>query len=142
VKLFEDELWFVMDPAHAWAVAGRVEREEIPRQNYILYARSSYTFQMVEEYFRDEEVELNIGIELGDMEAIKELVKIGLGVSILAPWIVRKELDERSLVALPLGRRKLRRHWGILCRRGKRPTLAEETFIRLCRERTEKLVGA
>ena len=141
-KLFEDELLFVTDPAHPWAMSGRVVREEIPRQNYILYARSSYTFQMVEDYFREERMELNLGIELGDMEAIKELVKIGLGVSILAPWIVRKELDERSLVALPLGRRKLRRQWGILSRRGKRPTLAEETFIRLCRERTVKLVGS
>ena len=46
------------------------------------------------------------------MEAIKELVKLNLGVSILAPWIVRKEIAEKSLVALPLGRKKLRRKWG------------------------------
>lgn len=142
VKLFEDELWFVTDPTHQWAQAGRVERAEIPRQNYILYARASYTFQMVEDYFRDEEMELNLGIELGDMEAIKELVKLGLGISILAPWIVRKELDTRELVALPLGRRKLKRQWGILWRRGKRPTLAEETFVRLCKQQTEKLIAA
>lgn len=142
VKLFEDELWFVTDPAHQWAQAGRVERAEIPRQNYILYARASYTFQMVEDYFRDEEMELNLGIELGDMEAIKELVKLGLGISILAPWIVRKELDARELVALPLGRRKLKRQWGILWRRGKRPTLAEETFARLCKQQTDKLIAA
>jgi hypothetical protein len=34
-------------------------------------------------------------------------VKLGLGVSILAPWITQKEIEEGSLVALPLGRRKL-----------------------------------
>jgi len=141
LKLFEDELWFVTDPAHPWAVSGRVERDAIPRQYYILYARASYTFQMVEEYFRDEDMELNLGIELGEMDAIKELVKLGLGISILAPWIVRKELTEGSLVALPLGRRKLKRQWGILWRRGKRPTFAEETFVRVCREQTARLVS-
>jgi DNA-binding transcriptional LysR family regulator len=67
------------------------------------------------------------------MEATKELVKLGLGVSILAPWIARKEIEAGSLVALPLGRRKLQRRWGILQWRGKRLTLAEETFIGLCK---------
>jgi DNA-binding transcriptional LysR family regulator len=67
------------------------------------------------------------------MEATKELVKLGLGVSILAPWIARKEIEDGSLVALPLGRRKLQRRWGILQWRGKRLTLAEETFIGLCK---------
>ena len=37
------------------------------------------------------------------MEAVKELLKAGLGVGILAPWMARRELAERSLVALPLG---------------------------------------
>jgi DNA-binding transcriptional LysR family regulator len=75
---------------------------------------------------------LNTVIQLGSMEAIKELVKLGLGASILAPWVARKEIEEGSLVALPLGRRKLQWRWGILHWRGKRLSLAEETFIGLC----------
>lgn len=75
---------------------------------------------------------LNAVLKVGSMEATKELVKLGLGGSVLAPWIARKELDERSLVALPLGRRKLQRRWGVLHWRGKRLTLAEDKFIRLC----------
>jgi DNA-binding transcriptional LysR family regulator len=82
---------------------------------------------------------LNTFIELGSMEAIKELVKLGLGVSILAPWIAQKELAERSLVALPLGKRKLRRNWGILHWRSRRLSLAEETFVGLCRSVTDDL---
>src|SRR5579859_1160644 len=111
--LFTDELVFLTAPLHPWAMAGAVERAEIPRQNYVLYNKNSYTFRVVEEYFRHEGMVLNTVIELGSMEATKELVKLGLGVSILAPWIARKELEERSLVALSLGRRKLKRNWGI-----------------------------
>ena len=33
---------------------------------------------MIEEYFRDEKIVLSASIELGNMEAIKELVKLGL----------------------------------------------------------------
>jgi DNA-binding transcriptional LysR family regulator len=130
--LFTDELYFLVGAQHAWAQAGRVERDEIPRQNYILYSKSSVTFRLVEDYFRREKMVLNAVLEVGSMEATKELVKLGLGVSVLAPWIARKELEERSLVALPLGRRQLQRRWGVLHWRGKRLTLAEETFINLC----------
>ena len=73
------------------------------------------------------------------MEAIKELVKLGLGISILAPWVARKELAEGSLRALPLGKRKLKRRWGILLRKEQKLTLAHETFIGLCRAVVENL---
>jgi DNA-binding transcriptional LysR family regulator len=137
--LFTDEMVFVLGPSHPWAERGRVVREEIPRQNYVLYSKSSYTFQVVEEYFREEAMVLNTVIELGSMEAIKELVKLGLGISIVAPWIARKELAEKTLVALPLGRRKLKRTWGILHWPKRRLSLAEENFISLCRSVTSTL---
>ncbi len=141
LPLFSDELWFVMDPQHPWALSGRVDRAEIARQNYILYHRNSYIFRLVEEYFREEKMVLNLFIELGSMEAIKELVKLGLGISILAPWTARQELLQKTLVTLPLSKRKLKRNWGILRRRGKRPTLAEETFVSLSRSICASVVG-
>jgi len=131
-RLFTDELHFIVGALHPWARAQQVERGEIPRQNYILYNKASITFRLIEDYFRQEDVVLNTVIELGSMEAIKELVKLGLGISIASPWIARKEIEEGSIVALPLGRRRLRRRWGILHWRGKRLNLAEETFVGLC----------
>ncbi|HVR34810.1 MAG TPA: LysR family transcriptional regulator [Methylomirabilota bacterium] len=137
--LFSDELAFLVSPMHPWARQRHVIRAGIPRENYILYNKRSYTFRMVEEYFREEEMVLNTVIELGSMEATKELVKLGLGVSIVAPWIARKELQEASLVTLPLGKRKLRRTWGISHWKGRRLSLAEETFVSLCREAAESM---
>jgi len=137
--LFEDDMQFVLAPSHPWAQAGAVVREEIPRQQYILYNKKSFTFEMVEEYFRGEDMVLNAVMEFGSMEAIKEMVKLGLGVSILAPWIARKELEAGELVSLPLGRRKLKRTWGLLHWRGRALTLAEETFVNLCRAHTQRL---
>jgi DNA-binding transcriptional LysR family regulator len=131
-QLFTDELRFVVGAMHPWAQTGRVERAEIPRTNYILYNKRSITFRLIEDYFRHEQMVLNTVIEVGSMEATKEFVKLGLGASILSPWIARKEIEDGSLVELPLGRRKLPRHWGILHWRGKRLNLAEETFINLC----------
>lgn len=132
-RLFTDELVFIVDPSHPWVRRGRVDRAEIGRQNYILYRKTSVTSILVWDYFKEEEIELKTVIQAGSMEATKELVKAGLGISILAPWIARKEIEEGSLVPMPLGRRPLKRHWAILHWQNKRLNLAEEKFIALCR---------
>lgn len=137
--LFTDELTFLVGAMHPWAKDGHVARADIPKQNYVLYNKGSYTFRMIEDYFHQEDMVLNTVIEFGSMDAIKELVKLGLGVSILAPWIAQKELQEKSLVSLPLGRRKLKRNWGIIHWRSRRLTLAEETFLGFCKSVTEEL---
>lgn len=137
--LFGDELAFIVGAMHPWARDGHVVRAEIPKQSYVLYNKKSYTFRMVRDYFNQEDMVLNTVIELGSMEAIKELVKLGLGVGILSPWIAQKEIQEKSLVALPLGRRKMKRNWGVIHWRGRRLSLAEETFLGLCKAATADL---
>ncbi|HVU36501.1 MAG TPA: LysR family transcriptional regulator [Opitutaceae bacterium] len=137
--LFQDELRFLVAPLHAWARLGRAPRESIEHETLVLYNKTSYTFRLVSEYFRDEKIMLSNFIELGSMEAIKELVKIGIGAGVLAPWIARTELENGSLVSLPLGARKLRRRWGVAHLKGRRLALAEETFVGLCQSVCETL---
>ena len=132
VPLFQDELRFLVSPLHPWAQAGRAPRESLETETLVLYNKTSHTFRLVNEYFRDEKITLSNFIELGSMEAIKELVKIGIGVGVLAPWIARTELESGSLVSLPLGPRKLKRRWGVTHLKGRRLALAEETFVGLC----------
>ncbi|SDR66053.1 LysR family transcriptional regulator [Opitutus sp. GAS368] len=141
VPLFVDEMRYLLAPVHAWARAGRVQRETLERETLILYNQTSYTFRLVKEYFQAEGLPLANFLELGSMEAIKELVKIGLGVGVLAPWVARAELAAGALVSLPLGRRKLRRRWGVAYLRGRRLTLGEETFVGLCQSVTTEFAG-
>jgi DNA-binding transcriptional LysR family regulator len=137
--LFSDELKFIVSPLHPWAKSGKVPREEMARQNYILYNKASYTFRLISRYFSQESITLRSFLELGSMEAIKELVKLGIGVGILAPWIAQSEIEEGSLVAIPLGRRKLKRHWGLAHWQSRRLSLPEETFAGLCKSVSDNL---
>jgi DNA-binding transcriptional LysR family regulator len=130
--LFSDELMFLVGAEHPWARLGRVERGEISLQNYVLYNKGTYTFELIERYFRSEGTVLNTVIELRSMDAIKELVKLGLGISILAPWVAEKELAEGSLSSFPLGKRKLKRQWGVLHWRNQNLPLALTQFVEMC----------
>lgn len=139
--LFDDELAFVVSPSHPWARTRLAVRDQIATQPYILYKRDSATFRAIEEFFRGQQIVLNSVIELGNTEAIKELVKRSIGISILASWVIARDVQEKFIVSLPLGARKLKRTWGILCWQGRRLTWAEETFLSHCRSVTQGFSG-
>lgn len=137
--LFDDELGFVVSSLHPWAKAGKVDRKDLARQRMVFYSKSSSTFRMVEKFFVKMKTPLPDWIELGSMEAIKELVKLGLGVSMIAPWICRAELAQKSLTWLPAPGGKLPRTWCIACQAGRKLSIAEQTFIGLCKEAAKGL---
>lgn len=130
--LMVDELGFLVSPLHPWARAGRVDRQQLAEQRMVLYSRTSETFRLVEKFFIRSRSPLRDWTELGSMEAIKELVKLGLGVSIVARWIALPELAQKSLVWLPLPGPKLKRSWSIAAAGGRELSIAEQTFIGLC----------
>lgn len=130
--LFTDELGFLVSPLHPWAKAGRADRKQLAGQHLVVYGRNSATFRMIERYFVRQQVPLRDWIELGSTEAIKELVKLGLGISITARWINRPEIERKSLVWLPLPGAKVKRTWCVASQAGKELSVAEQTFIGLC----------
>lgn len=131
--VFKDELLFVFSPSHRWAAAQSISREELRRQPLILYQRNSATARMIDDYFRALDLVPSTVMEISSIEAIKELVKLDLGVSVLAPWTADKDLARGKLRMRPLGPRTLSRQWVIAYLRGRRLNLVEETFCRLCR---------
>src|SRR5258706_848881 len=132
--LFDDELGFVVSSLHPWAKTAKVDRKELSKHPMVFYSRNSATFRIVERFFVRMKTPLPDWIELGSMEAIKELVKLGLGISMMAKWICRNELAQKSLVWLPAPGSKLSRTWCIPCPAGRKLSIAEQTFIGLCRD--------
>ncbi len=131
-QLFSDELVLVTSSIHSFAQKGTVKMSEIAQERLVLYNKSSQTFAEIEQFFRQNKLALVNYIELGSMEAIKELIKINYGVSFLASWIVEKEVSNGSLVRISLGRNKISRNWGICYANEKKLSITEETFLGIC----------
>ncbi len=131
--LFEDELVFLISAIHPWR-RRRPKPQELAAETYIVSSRNSYTFALVNDYFLKLGLRPRSFMELGSTEAIKELVKLGLGIAMVAPWTVRAEIKSGELVALPLLRNRVRRQWVVAHLKDKPLTLAERTFMGLCRE--------
>jgi DNA-binding transcriptional LysR family regulator len=131
-ELFDDELQFLVSPLHPWAKAGQVDRRQLADEPMVLYGRGSATYRLVERYLARLGVPLRNPIELSDIGAIKELVKLGLGVSVTAEWVARPEVAQKSLALLPMPAGKLRRKWCVATLAGRRLCVAEQTFLGLC----------
>jgi DNA-binding transcriptional LysR family regulator len=133
-KHASDELSFIVHPLHPWAQKGAADPAQMATQNYILYGKRSLTAGIV-----SKGITLRSMIELANTQAILELVSLGLGVGILANWVIQEPLNRGVVQAIPLGRRKLRRSWGCTLLKGRRLSLAEETFCGLCKASWERV---
>ncbi len=140
--LFQDEMRFVMLPDHPWASAREITAEAIGETTLILANKATRTYGLVTGYFRMSRIPFPRCIELGSIESIKELVKNGLGVGVVAEWPIRGELERGELVTRPLGVRPLTRQWhaGYLDERGL--SELEQSVIRYFREEVPTANGS
>lgn len=130
--LFSDELILVTSPIHDFAQNRTIRMSKIAQERMILYNKGSQTFDQIELFFRKNKLSLENYIELGSMEAIKELVKINYGVSFMASWIVENEINAGSLVHIPTGSKKILRNWSASYAKDKKLSITEETFLGIC----------
>jgi LysR family transcriptional regulator for metE and metH len=82
----------------------------------ILYTTHSSENSVLREVLRPAGVEPRQLTRVQLTEAIVELVKAGLGVSVLARWAIAPQLRDRTLVGVPLTARGFHRRWWAVTR--------------------------
>jgi hypothetical protein len=60
---------------------------------------------------------------------------------VMATWMIREEIERRSLVARPVGARGLHRSWGMLHRANEALTASQKGFLSICRTRFPELLA-
>jgi DNA-binding transcriptional LysR family regulator len=132
--LFSDDLIFAVSPLHPWATGKAKPEETLATERFIIYARRSPTYHLVTRHLRKLGLTSPRLTELGNMEAIKEFSKIGMGVGVIAPWVIRSELEQGQLVSITPPGGAMTRDWGIIVRgRGANLTMIGETFAGICK---------
>lgn len=133
IPLFRDELHLAVSPGHPLAKSKAVGLKDLVGERFIAYHKNSVTQQSIEKLFLHAGVRPAFTMEVPNFEVIKELVKLGLGISLIAPWMMAEDLENGSLVAVPMKRPLVQRCWCILQQKHRRPRPCERTFVGLCR---------
>jgi LysR family transcriptional regulator, regulator for metE and metH len=107
--LFHDQMVVVVDPHHPLAARPYVRPEDLAKETLLIYPpkEESTIYRLVREATGVSPSTLEMQLT----EATIELVKAGLGVSLLARWAVEPHVKSRTLRALPLTRRGYPRTW-------------------------------
>jgi DNA-binding transcriptional LysR family regulator len=99
-----DRLVVVVRPTHPWRRRRRISVADLARQPLILREGGSGSRQFLERAIASgaKPVELNIALELGSNEAVKEAVSKGVGVAVLSKLAVQRDVDAGYLHALEI----------------------------------------
>ncbi len=130
--MFTDRLCFVVSPFHPWASKDADITATLAAQQFIIYAKATETHRMIEEWMEEMAGKIRSPLVIGDMQAIKQMAKLGTAVGIVASWVAAREAAEGTLIALEIPGPPLHREWGVFHSTQRDPSLVEEMFIGLC----------
>src|SRR5687767_9404388 len=130
-SLFQDEHVVVVAPNHPFVGKAFVAAEELRNEHLILYTIHSRDNSVLREVLRPAGVEPRQLTRVQLTEAIVELVKAGLGVSVLARWAVAPHLRDGSLVGIPLTKRGFHRRWWAVTRLHETAPVYQQSLLEL-----------
>lgn len=131
----EDEIFFAAAPGHPLARRAQVHPAQVLGERLILREPGSGTRRTMEEHLQGLGLVFPKVLQLGAVEAVKQAVISGLGISYFSALTVRRELREKRLVRLPIPGLTLARRFLFVRRRDKRPTPALAAFLDFLRDR-------
>jgi DNA-binding transcriptional LysR family regulator len=135
VPVMREELLLVMPPTHALARRrGRITPRDLTRQPWVLFERGSSTRRVIDEMLIREQVEPRIVMETENVEILKALVAIGMGVSVIPYQAVAQEVRAGLLRCARLHGVSMVRETGwVYVRTPRVPRLVREMFAALQR---------
>lgn len=110
----------------------RTSLTELMGARWVLREKESGTRRIFEEFMTKQGLEpgnLNIVLEMGSTQAIKDAVKAGIGISAISRLTVESEINRGELIEIPLQEGAIRRKFTIIYHKDRFQTRAVESFV-------------
>src|SRR5262245_38939959 len=130
-ELFEDEYVAVVPPGHAWSMRGFVTADDLAAEQLYLYSRSLEENFVVKRVLRPAGKDLQRVTYLQLTEGILEMVKAGIGSSVLPKWSIATAIAAGDVKALRITKAGVFRKWYAVTLSDAAPSPFVEEFIRL-----------
>ena len=124
----ENPLVVIAAPTHPLARAKKIQAKQLAKETFLLRELGSGTRGVVERYFASHKLALPAHMEMDTNEAIKQSVQAGMGLGIISRHGIELELETKRLAILDVAGFPIVRHWYIVRRKDKRPSVAAHEF--------------
>ncbi|MDR3586971.1 MAG: LysR family transcriptional regulator [Desulfosporosinus sp.] len=104
-SFWEDELVVVVPYFHPWASRISISLTELPHERLVTREDGSGTRRVMEMALKERGLDpeqLNVTMELGSTQAIKQLVSAGLGITIISSLTVSQAVDRKLFKSLKI----------------------------------------
>lgn len=136
VSLFEEELTLLVYPSHPLAQRGAATLAQVSQEPLILFPPTSGFRNDIDHLFSAAGLSIRPTMELESLEAIKKLVEIGLGVSIIPRGSAPDEIASGTLIPVALSDAPpLTRQTRLIHRRDKYLSASIQAFLEILQDR-------
>jgi DNA-binding transcriptional LysR family regulator len=135
----EEEMVLAASPHHPLAQLARVVPEDLNGVEFVGFDEDLPIHREVDRFLREQGVQVAETLHFDNLQMIKEAVAHRAGVSILPARILRDEVMQGRLAAIPIVASELYRPLGIIHRKKKRFHPVAQAFLDLLREPSAEL---
>lgn len=110
-ELFRDEVVALVPADHPWAKRSYVEAEDFADENVIIHSYPLETVSLFTQLLIPEGVTPKKVTQIQVTDAMVELVKAGMGIKVVAKWIIEPYLKNSSLATVRVTKKGMHRRW-------------------------------
>jgi DNA-binding transcriptional LysR family regulator len=110
--LLKEEMVVVTAPRHPLSRERTVEPAKLGRYPLIVYEPGSNTRKVIDQFFAEEQVPMDVAMETENVEIIKAMVAAGLGITLVPYMAVARDIKLRRFACARVRGRRLYRETG------------------------------
>jgi DNA-binding transcriptional LysR family regulator len=129
--VIREELLLITSPQHPLARKRQVTPQDLVSEPFVLFESGSNTRRTIEDFFAREQIAPKVVTETENVEIIKALVRVRMGVSIVPYQAVAREVGAGQLFCSRIAGQKLFRETGWVYARANRLPRAVQELKRL-----------
>lgn len=131
INLGEEKLVVVAAPDHPLTIKERVEAKDFSGESWIFTEAGCSYRSIMEAVLRDAEATIDMTLEFGSLEAIKQCVAYGLGIALVPYIAVAEEAKNGTLAILPFSHPEVRVYRQLIYHKKKWMSQALLSFLKL-----------
>jgi DNA-binding transcriptional LysR family regulator len=134
VPFLEDELVVICNAEHPFASREAIRLNELEGQSFIAFDEGIPTRKAIDAVLARRHVRIDIRMQCDNIEILKKMVEVGLGVSLAPRFSVQREVEDRLLRSLMVSDYSFKRPLALVYRKGKSLSRPMQAFLDLLTE--------
>jgi len=131
LAFFEDELVLICNTEHPLARRERIVLRDLDGCRFVAFEAEIPTRKAIDALLQQHDVRLDIRMQCDNIEILKKMVEVGLGVSLVPLLSVREEARSGELCVHRISDHVVRRPLAIIHRKGKTLSRPQRAFVDL-----------